>query len=57
MTPYILAALFLVVIVVFDRVSLGIVTPVPRAPDRTVPETGVDHEDLVYCTKVNVCYI
>ena len=44
MAPYILAALFLVVI---DRVSLSILTPVPRAPDRTVPETGVDHEDLI----------
>ena len=45
--PYILAALFHVVIVVIDRVSLGILTPVPRAPDRTVLETGVDHEDLI----------
>ena len=30
-----------------DRLALHVLTTSPRAPDKTVPDTGVDHEDLV----------
>lgn len=34
-------------LVVLDRMANAVVRPVPRAPDVTVPELGLDHEDLV----------
>ena len=33
-------------VVVLDRMAARVVRPVPRLPDRSVPDLGVDHEDL-----------
>jgi uncharacterized protein len=33
-------------LLVLDRIATKVVRPVPRRPERTVPDLGVDHEDL-----------
>lgn len=50
MTPLALLALGLAAaggVYALDRVASSIVRPVPRLPDRSVPESGLEHEDLV----------
>lgn len=43
---WVLIGLALLVVVAVDRLAIRTLQPIPRPPDRTVPETGVDHEDL-----------
>ena len=50
MTPLALLALGLAAaggVYALDRVANSIVRPVPRLPDRSVPESGLEHEDVV----------
>jgi uncharacterized protein len=47
-TAFALVAVVLVIAtIVLDRAAVSVLYMVPRAPDRTVPDTGVYHEDLV----------
>ncbi len=50
MTPLALLALGLAAaggVYALDRLANSIVRPVPRLPDRSIPDSGLEHEDLV----------
>jgi len=43
----VVVVLVLLGLIGMDRLALQVLMTSPRAPDKTVPDTGVDHEDLV----------